>query len=152
MRTGIDVGLGIEREVRRASALPTPAVQIDQHRRIGLPGLPDIHALDRIRAIGEALGLADRRGRNSVVGIAAGQHVPLVEGEDALIIQLVHVLLVVIEPDRGPFGADRWCRRTALGRRIAGGERDSAGRRPADQHAPADFGAPGIGLFHGLLP
>ena len=116
-------------------------MEIDQHRRIRLPGLPDIHALDGIRTVGEAFRLADRRGRNRVVRIAAGEHVPLIEGEDALVIQLVHVLLVVVEPDRGPFGADRRCRRTALGRRIADGERDSAGRRPADQHAPGQFGA-----------
>jgi hypothetical protein len=58
------------------------------------------------------------------MGRGTGEQMPLVEGEDALVIHLVHVLLVAIEPDRGPFGADRRCCRTALGRRAAGGERD----------------------------
>jgi hypothetical protein len=67
---------------------------------------------------------------------------PLVEGEDALVIHLIDVLLIVIEPDRGPFGADRRCCRTALGRGIAGGERNSAGGRTAEERAPGNFRAP----------
>src|SRR5262245_41341963 len=58
MRAGIDIGFGVESEIRRASAAPTPAMEIDQYRRIRPLGFPDIDAFDRGRSIGESFGLA----------------------------------------------------------------------------------------------
>src|SRR5262245_9917750 len=75
MRAGVDIGFGIKSEIRRASAAPTSAVEINQYRRIRPLGLPDIDAFNRGGPIGESFGLADGRGCDRLASLRASNDV-----------------------------------------------------------------------------
>src|SRR5262245_893212 len=75
MRAGIDIGFGIKSEIRRASAAPTSAMEINQYRRIRPLGFPDIDAFNRGGPIGESFGLADGRGCDRLASLRASNDV-----------------------------------------------------------------------------
>src|SRR5262245_16018290 len=124
-------------------------MEINQYRRIRPLGLPDIDAFDGGRSVGESFGLADGRGCDRVVGVAAGEQRRLIEREYALIVHLVHLVLIVVEPDGrtlGPLWRRRWA---ALRRRAVGEKRDCAGGTACHQRATVQFVARRTILLHG---
>ena len=102
---GAHEDLGQIGEIGGAAVAPGAAVHEHVDGRVRPAGAVDVELLDRALAVGDALGLAQKRARPRAQHQPAPLHLGLVGGVFALVVGGVELLLVHVAPHQRPLGA-----------------------------------------------